>query len=693
MGNLIGQPLGRYHILEQLGSGGMAIVYKAYDTRLERDVAVKVIRRGAFPPDQIGQILKRFALEAKALAHLSHPNILKVLDYGEYESSPYLVLEYMPGGTLKQKLKSKPIHWQEALRILVPIASALEYAHQQGIIHRDVKPSNILLTDKGQSMLSDFGIAKILESGTMETLTGTGVGVGTPEYMAPEQWTGEAAAQSDIYSLGVVLYEMITGRKPYMADTPAAILLKQANEPLPRPSQFVSGLPENVEKVLIKALAKRLPDRFPSMTDFVRALDDLEQGRRVDLTTTTSAFSTYDTYATVEQNDSFITHVQDNTRDDMSMVRPVQSTSQRKSHWWMYAAAGALTLFLCAGVVGIVWLFRPTPGTPPQSAVIYPTEALLQSTAEVQPVPTQVEAPPLPTAALQIAPTQEPLPIDTPYSPPTDISTSNPAGKIVYTCQISRNSEQNDICIMNADGSGYKQLTNNGANNGWASISPDGRTVLFSSNVSGAWRIYSVSSGGGTPNQLTSGPDEAISPDISMDGKIVYKNSSKATQMDSIWVMNADGSGAHEVHMPGWDPVWSPDGLRILFASGNLSAPQLYIIGADGSGLTKLTNTPDIRGRSDWSVQNLIVFYAGGSWKRNLYLIEADGSNLTQITNGGNSQAPSFSPDGQWIAFTGYFDNMGNADGCEIYLVRIDGSDLRRLTSNSYCDWQPRWGP
>lgn len=246
---------------------------------------------------------------------------------------------------------------------------------------------------------------------------------------------------------------------------------------------------------------------------------------------------------------------------------------------------------------------------------------------------------------------------------------------------------------MDADGSGYKQLTNNGANNGWASISPDGRTVLFSSNVSGAWQIYSVSSGGGTPNQLTSGPDEAISPDISMDGKIVYKNSSKATQMDSIWIMNADGSGAHEVYTPGWDPVWSPDGLRILFASGNLSAPQLYIIGADGTGLTKLTNTPDIRGRSDWSVQNLIVFYAGGSWKRNLYLIEADGSNLTQITNGGNSQAPSFSPDGRWIAFTGYFDNMGNADGCEIYLVRIDGSDLRRLTSNSYCDWQPRWGP
>ena len=214
----IGQSLGRYRVLEQLGEGGMAVVYKAYDTVLERDVAIKVIRRGAFAPDQLDGILKRFEREAKALAKLSHPNIVGVLDYGEYEGSPYFVMEYLPGGTLKHR--GKPMPWREAVRILLPILEALEYAHEHKMIHRDIKPSNILLTDQGRPMLTDFGIAKILETTNSTSLTGSGVGVGTPEYMAPEQWTGETSPQSDIYSVGVVLYEMVTGRKPYVRIPP-----------------------------------------------------------------------------------------------------------------------------------------------------------------------------------------------------------------------------------------------------------------------------------------------------------------------------------------------------------------------------------------------------------------------------------------------------------------------------------------
>jgi len=276
--NLAGQSLGRYHILEQLGEGGMATVYKAYDTRLERDVAVKIIRREAFPPEQLERILKRFERESKALARLTHPNIVPVIDYGEYEGAPYLVMPYLPGGTLKQRLGT-PMPWQEAVRLLLPIAQALDYAHEQNIIHRDIKPSNILLTGRGQPMLSDFGIAKILESGDTATLTGTGVGVGTPEYMAPEQWTGGAGPQADLYSLGVVLYELVTGRKPYTADTPAAVLLKQATEPLPRPRQFVRDLPEAVEKLLLKALAKRPEDRYADMAALVNALEGLLAGQ------------------------------------------------------------------------------------------------------------------------------------------------------------------------------------------------------------------------------------------------------------------------------------------------------------------------------------------------------------------------------------------------------------------------------
>ena len=190
MSNLIGQSLGRYHILEQLGEGGMATVYKAFDTRLERDVAVKIIRRAAFPPEQLDRILKRFEREAKALAKLSHPNIVGVIDYGEYEGSPYLVMEYLPGGTLKQRL-GKPIPWQEAARLLLPVARALEFAHEQGIVHRDIKPSNILHHRIRRADACRFRHRQDPRTDERPTLTGTGIGVGTPEYMAPEQWTGK----------------------------------------------------------------------------------------------------------------------------------------------------------------------------------------------------------------------------------------------------------------------------------------------------------------------------------------------------------------------------------------------------------------------------------------------------------------------------------------------------------------------
>lgn len=279
MSNLIGQSLGRYHILEQLGQGGMAIVYKAYDTRLERDVAIKIIRKGVFPPDHVERILKRFEREAKALARLSHSNIVKVYDYGEHEGAPYLVMEYLPSGTLKQKL-GRPILWHEAIQILLPIAEALDYAHSQNMIHRDVKPSNILLTQRGQPMLTDFGIAKILDLEETQDLTGTSAAVGTPEYMAPEQATAKNIDhRADIYALGIVLYEMVTGRKPYTADTPLAVLFKHASEPLPRPKQFVPDLPDGVERILLKALAKNPADRYQSMAEIGVAFEKILDGQ------------------------------------------------------------------------------------------------------------------------------------------------------------------------------------------------------------------------------------------------------------------------------------------------------------------------------------------------------------------------------------------------------------------------------
>lgn len=276
MKNLIGQSIGRYRIIEPLGEGGMAEVYLAFDGRLECNVAIKFIRINRLSSDANSISLKRFEREAKAVASLSHPNIIKVMDYGEYEETPYLVMEHVTGGSLKKRM-GKPMPCDEAVKIITPIARALAYAHNHNIIHRDVKPSNILINEFDEPLLIDFGIAKLIDNTDGQTLTSVGMGMGTPEYMAPEQWIGKFSPAVDVYSLGAILYELITGRKPFTASTPAELLLKTMNDPLPRPGLFVRNLPEKIEAILLKSLAKKPEDRFQSMDEMALALEEFTQ--------------------------------------------------------------------------------------------------------------------------------------------------------------------------------------------------------------------------------------------------------------------------------------------------------------------------------------------------------------------------------------------------------------------------------
>lgn len=248
----------------------MAVVYKAFDKRLESEVAFKLLRTEMLTVESQKTILDRFEFEAKALAKLNHPNIVSVIDYGDYQGTPWLVMKYMEGGTVKQFI-GKVMPPPEAARLLSPIASALAYAHSKDIVHRDVKPSNILISQAGFPMLSDFGIAKIVAKQDFK-LTKMGISIGTPEYMAPEQAKGKVNKLSDQYSLGLVFYELLTGVKPYAADTPVALVLKKVTEPLVRPSDVQAGIPEVVEQVVFKALSKEPEDRYPSMQAFCDAL-------------------------------------------------------------------------------------------------------------------------------------------------------------------------------------------------------------------------------------------------------------------------------------------------------------------------------------------------------------------------------------------------------------------------------------
>jgi serine/threonine protein kinase len=231
----------------------MATVYKARDTRLDRDVALKLIRRSAFPPEMLENILARFEREAKSLARLSHPNIVTVHDYGEHDGAPYLVLELCTGGDLRQLLHGKPMDWQESVQLILPIGRALRAAHQAGVIHRDVKPSNVLFANGGEPKLSDFGIAKILETNEAATLTGTGVGVGTPGYMAPEHAAGgDPTPAWDLYGLGVTLRQLLTGVRPFADRTPP---------------DFPEGCPRWLRQFLERLLARDTRDRWPTAVE------------------------------------------------------------------------------------------------------------------------------------------------------------------------------------------------------------------------------------------------------------------------------------------------------------------------------------------------------------------------------------------------------------------------------------------
>ncbi|HET9590176.1 MAG TPA: hypothetical protein VFO91_15425 [Anaerolineales bacterium] len=353
-------------------------------------------------------------------------------------------------------------------------------------------------------------------------------------------------------------------------------------------------------------------------------------------------------------------------------------------------------LWLVAALVFLLGcgLFSPASSPTPDlfATLQASTPSSFSSPELTQPVATpdfNFPTPLPPTLSASAVPDSIPSP-----SPPDQLT-----GHIVFTCQIYKVQALNQVCIMNADGSGWRGLTTDNTRQHWyASLSPDGRSVLYSAfREANVHELYELTLANGNVTQLTNRLGVLTSAEISPDGStITFTRGAPNTQQNQIWIMERSGGNPGNIpRLLGWDPTWSPDGKQILFASDRDGAIQLFTINVNGRGLHRVTNLPAIRGRSDWSPDGgSIVTYSGPAWNRELYIMNADGSNVRQLTPaGGNSQGPSFSPDGRWVVFTAYFDRYGDDHGCEIYIIRVDGTDLRRLTNNDYCDYQPRWGP
>jgi len=300
---------------------------------------------------------------------------------------------------------------------------------------------------------------------------------------------------------------------------------------------------------------------------------------------------------------------------------------------------------------------------------------------------------PLPTSAPATATATLPPPAawQTPSHAATEISPPS-QGAIVYTCQLHADSLRNQICWIQPDGSGQQRLTtDDSADHFYPSWAPDRASVVYSANPAGPHEIYEHRLGGAPIRLTTLG--EAFAPAISPDGGLIAFTHIPPTGAE-LWLMNRNGSNPRRLIDDGWDATWSPDGAWILHASKRDGTIQLWRTRPDGSQLEQVTQLEGLRGRNDWSGDGAwLATYAGGPWTREILVFNPAGGDMVQVTAGGNNLAPSFSPDGAWIAYTSYVDRFGDENGCEIYVLHWDTGVRFRLTDNEYCDWQPRWGP
>lgn len=413
LGPMQPEKIGRYEIKSELGRGGMATVYRGYDPRFEREVAVKVL-----PPELIHadpHFRLRFEREAKIIAQLEHPSIVPVYDVGEEDNQPYFVMRYMNGGSLSERIKTGTFSVDAAAKLLEQIAPGLDEAHIKGIVHRDLKPSNILFTNKGVPLISDFGIAKFTqEAGNM---TGSAI-IGTPAYMAPEQAGGEAVdGRADIYALGVILYEMLTGKQPYQADTPLAVAIKHLTEPVPHILETNPTLPTWMEKVISTGMAKNRDDRFSTAVEMVETIKAFLRGE----TPTEIKKHNQPTLKVSPFNKTFI--------------------SKKKRRSPLAAIAGLFVLILIGGGFFLFGRNMPPPGGEAPIAT---------STA---PLPTEFSAPVIEASATSSI-------VETAVAAPTE--TTIPSLPIIGGGDKIAFLRNNDIWVMNVDGSDLKPVTNDG---------------------------------------------------------------------------------------------------------------------------------------------------------------------------------------------------------------------------------------
>lgn len=797
MADLVGRTLGRYTLVAKLGRGGMAEVYKAYQPGLKRYVGIKVLHSHLVDDaDFIG----RFEREALAIAKLRHPNIVQALDFAREGDMYFLAMEYIDGPTLKEEIKArraanKTFTFEEISRIFTALCSAIDYAHSRGMVHRDIKPANVMINQEGQVVLTDFGIAKIVGA---TQYTQTGALAGTPAYMSPEQGQGERGDErSDIYSLGVMLYEMITGTVPYDADTPFAVIMQHISEPLPLPSKINPAVPEKIEQVVLKAMSKNPDDRYQTAGEMARDLRDAV-GLAPDDTLHSNPIKTVATGPKVKEIDPTTLPVSRPDRASTAVGAGAGATVvssdvavPRKSLPLVPVAVGGVVVLLLvvAGIVGAIVLLRPTPSPTPdlaafaavtqtaQAQATVTAQAAAQATASAQATltaeaeasaPTQTaqaelnsaatataefeqqssiiagflatsqaataEAATAQAAAAEVAtatalanvtptpvPTDTPVPTNTPIPTPVPVVVNTPtpapppdtptperpaiSGKLAFP--VDDGFGKYDVVIVSLpDGSQIGKVA--GARQ--PDFRNDGAKLLVNGQGGGfGENVFEVSASGAVERAVSSSPTDSH-PVYNPDGnRIAYDNPQLAIGADGnyhsyLFVqcgMLPPGQEGDETcrdiarfgvlvpagqigEIQGSNPVWTSIDHLVYKGCNTWAGGQscgLFIVASWGNKRSSNGETP--RKIADGTslvptdtAGNLVAYHGRetGDWEA--FVMDLNGSGVINLSNSptSNDGLPTFSPDGQWVAFASDRDGVW-----AVYVVPSSGGTPTKL--------------
>jgi Tol biopolymer transport system component len=681
-----GQRLGPYEILSPLGAGGMGEVYRARDPRLERDVALKVLPEHFDDSDS----LSRFQAEAKAIAALSHPNIVSIFDTGQHDDQLYVVTELLEGETLRARLRNGPFGTRKAVEHAARVAQGLAAAHDKGIVHRDIKPENLFLLNDGRIKILDFGLARqdplltatgdLSNSPTAARPTNPGAMIGTVGYLSPEQARGDPADhRSDIFSLGAVPYEMLTGHRAFKGTSPAELLSSVLRDEPALPSESDPRIPRALDLIVHHCLEKNPDERFQSARDLAFHLDSLGS---------TSA-------------------------SQRAGAIPLPETRRRP--WLLLAGLAALVL-LGAGFeigrrVGVSSRGGGVRAAPLsfQQVTDQPGE---ERHAQLGPDGANFvfvsDASGNPDIYLQRVGGRNPVNL-THDSPEADTAPAlSPDGDRIAFC--SERDGAGGVFVMGSTGESVKRLTDFGYDPAW---SPDGKQIVFSDRDGQdpysrqvPAHLWLVPAAGGEIRQLTKAGD-AVQPRWSPSGRrIAFWGLKPGSGQRDIWTIPADSTGepvpvavTSDATMD-WNPVWAPGGRSLYFASERGGSMNLWRVGIDeASGRTRgepepVTTPSRTSGSISFSRDGLQMMFVSSDRRSTIQAFRFDSASgrvaepPRAVFQGSRViYTQDISPNGEWIAFT----PLGGRE--DLFVVRTDGSGYRQLTDDAARDRGPSWSP